>query len=141
MAKATRRTFLKSAVSAAIASPVVAGTKSSGKVVGANDVVCVAVVGMGRGGTHIRMVLETAGFQLAAVCDVDATKLDARVRQLESKGQKVFGKKDFRELLDDRNVDAITIATPNHWHSLMSIMACQAGKDVYVEKPVSHNVW
>lgn len=141
MSKTTRRTFLKTAITAAIASPVVAGTRASARVTGANGDVRVAVVGMGRGETHIRMVLGTDGFQLAALCDVDPARISERVSQLEAEGHKVASTSDFRKLLDDQSIDAITIATPNHWHSLMAILACQAGKDVYVEKPISHNVW
>ena len=141
MPKTTRRTFLKAAAATAFAAPVVAGTRSSARILGANDAVRGAVVGMGRGQTHIRMVLGTDGFELAALCDVDPARLGARVKQLEADGHTVAGVLDFRKLLDDRNIDAITIATPNHWHSPMGIMASQAGKDVYVEKPVSHNVW
>ena len=141
MSKTARRAFLKKAIATAIASPVLAGTRTSAGTVGANDDVRVGVVGMGRGQTHINMLLGTDGFELAAICDVDPAKLESSVKRLEAKGHQVTGKRDFRELLDDKTIDAITIATPNHWHSLMAIMACQAGKDVYVEKPVSHEVW
>ena len=108
---------------------------------GSNDAVHVAVVGMGRGQTHINVTLRTEGLRLAALCDVDPARIAPCVEQLEAAGHKVATTVEFQKLLDDRSIDAISIATPNHWHSLMAILACQAGKDVYLEKPVSHNVW
>jgi len=72
---------------------------------------------------------------------LDQTVLDAAVKKLSDNGDKVTGYRDIRKLLENSDIDAISIATPNHWHSLASIWAVQAGKDVYVEKPVSHNVW
>ena len=140
MGRITRRTFLKTTAAAAFLPPTIAGTRASGKVIGSNDAVHVAVVGMGRGQTHINMTLRTEGLRLAALCDVDPARIAPRVEQLEAAGHKVASTVEFQELLDDRSVDAISIATPNHWHSLMAILACQAGKDVYLEKPISHNV-
>jgi predicted dehydrogenase len=78
---------------------------------------------------------------VVALCDVDADVLDQAVQKFRDNNEKVTAYTDVRALLDDRNVDAVSIATPNHWHALMSVWACQAGKDVYVEKPVSHNIW
>lgn len=141
MSKTTRRTFLKTAMTAAIASPVVAGKCASAGVTNAKGDVRVAVVGLSRGREHMRMVLDTPGLQLAALCDVDPARLALRANQLQAEGHKVATTTDFRKLLEDRNIDAITIATPNHWHSLMAILACQAGKDVFAEKPISQNVW
>jgi predicted dehydrogenase len=71
-----------------------------------------------------------------ALCDVDRTILDRELKQSEALGEKVKGYTDVRKLLDDPEIDVVTFATPNHWHSLGSIWAIQAGKDVYVEKPV-----
>jgi len=82
-----------------------------------------------------------AGVRLTALCDVDMKILDAEVSRLDSVGTKVEGCQDIRRLLESKNVDAISIATPNHWHALAAIWGMQAGKDVYVEKPVSHDVW
>ena len=78
---------------------------------------------------------------MAAVCDVDPAVLGHVVETVGKKGQAVRGFQDVRELLACKDIDAVTIATPNHWHSLAAIWACQAGKDVYVEKPVSHNIF
>jgi predicted dehydrogenase len=76
--------------------------------------------------------------EIAALCDVDEDVLRKRVGEVSAKPQSYV---DVRKLLEDKSIDAISIATPNHWHSLMAILACQAGKDLYVEKPCSHNFW
>jgi predicted dehydrogenase len=113
------------------------------RVRGANEAVRVAVVGInGRGGSHISAFGDMQGVQVAALCDVDRKVLDSMAGAFEKKhGRKVETYVDIRKLLEDKNIDAISIATPNHWHSLATIWACQAGKDVYVEKPCSHNVF
>src|SRR5438105_1620128 len=82
------------------------------------------------------------GSVVAAICDTDESVFGKAAKGLESKtGKAPTYYKDIRKLLEDKSIDAISIATPNHWHSLAAIWAIQAGKDVYVEKPVSHNVW
>jgi predicted dehydrogenase len=112
---------------------------------GANDRLRVAVVGLGgRGQDHVRALHELAkeNVQLAAFCDCDASNLNrsaAAFAKLSGKDVALF--QDLRKLLDDKSIDAVTFATPNHWHSLGTIWACQAGKDVYVEKPGSHNLF
>jgi len=109
---------------------------------GANEAVRVGVVGLrGRGQLHMSMVSSIPGFRLAAVCDVDPAVLGHAVEAVGKKGPAVRGFQDVRQLLACKDIDAVTIATPNHWHSLAAIWACQAGKDVYVEKPVSHNIF
>src|SRR5206468_4137355 len=111
---------------------------------GANDAIRVAVVGFGgRGAEHIREMrgLANKNVRIAALCDVDSKILNAGVESFAKRNEKVERYTDIRRLLENKDVDAITIATPNHWHSLATIWAVQAGKDVYVEKPVSHNVW
>ncbi|MBN2296775.1 MAG: Gfo/Idh/MocA family oxidoreductase [Pirellulales bacterium] len=139
MAGLTRRCLLKSGIASTLFT--VAGTKASGKVVGANDAIRVGVVGMGRGQQHIAAVDKLDGLRLAALCDVDPARLGKEVDNTKRRGGKVLSLNDVRKLLDRNDIDAITVATPNHWHSLMGIWACQAGKDAYIEKPVSHNVW
>ncbi|MBI2480349.1 MAG: Gfo/Idh/MocA family oxidoreductase, partial [Planctomycetia bacterium] len=112
------------------------------RVLGANDDIRVAVVGFrGQGGLHLRMLRELAGVRVVAVCDVDQDVLDRELKQAAGRGEKLVGYTDVRKLLEDKNIDAITTATPDHWHALVTIWACQAGKDVYVEKPISHNLW
>jgi predicted dehydrogenase len=144
MRSMTRRSFLKGAVAAATAFPLVtiAGTKSSGQVVGANDSIRVAVAGIhGRGNDHISELLGQKNVRIVSLIDPDSSLFDSRTKRIaEKSGQEPKCVQDVRKALEDKDIDAITIATPNHWHSLLTIWACQAGKDVYVEKPISHNV-
>ncbi|MEY4941406.1 MAG: hypothetical protein RIQ93_3141 [Verrucomicrobiota bacterium] len=108
----------------------------------ANGDIRIAVAGInGQGGGHVKTYYKMPGTKLVALCDVDSTLLAKRVDESEKAGSKVTAYRDFRKLLDDKTVDSIVMAPPNHWHSLMTIWALQAGKDVYVEKPLSHNVW
>jgi predicted dehydrogenase len=136
-----RRHFIGSSAAAVI----VAGMKAQGKVFGANDRVRVATVGFnGRGGSHIKGFLEMKdeGVEMAGLCDVDANVLANGAKQVEKaagRAPKLF--KDVRELAESKDIDAMTTATPNHWHSLVAILGIQGGKDVYVEKPMSHNIW
>ncbi|MFA4015973.1 MAG: hypothetical protein RUDDFDWM_001074 [Candidatus Fervidibacterota bacterium] len=115
----------------------------SSRVFGANDRIRVAVAGLnGRGGAHIDEFMRIEGVEIAYLVDPDTRTFAKRLKQIEQKGAKPpICVQDIRKVLDDKDVDVIAIATPNHWHSLMTIWACQAGKDVYVEKPCSHNVF
>jgi predicted dehydrogenase len=100
----------------------------------------VAVVGInGRGRSHLSSLAKVPGVRVVALCDADTAVL-AKVKPTVNGGN-VRTYVDLRELLAQKDIDAITIATPNHLHSLQAVWACQAGKDVYVEKPVSHNIW
>jgi predicted dehydrogenase len=111
-------------------------------VLGANDRVRVAIVGLrGRGESHIRGYGALPNVEIAALCDIDDSVMAKRLAEAEKLGCHPKTYTDIRKLLDDKSIDAVSIATPNHWHSLMAIWACQAGKDVYVEKPCSHNLW
>ncbi len=109
----------------------------------ANDTVRVACVGVrGQGNSHIKAYSAMQNVEIAAICDVDESVLDERIGQVEKSGKKKPARfTDIRKLLEDKSIDAISIATPNHWHALMGIWSCQAGKDVYVEKPCSHNIF
>jgi len=113
------------------------------RVRGANDRARIAVVGIrGQGFTHIEGWSGVPNTEVAAVCDVDDNVIRQRVDDMAKRGwpkPKVYT--DVRQLLEDKTIDAVSIATPNHWHSLMGIWACQAGKDAYVEKPCSHAWW
>ena len=136
----TRRQFLSKTTTAVL----VAGTMASGKVFGANNRIRVCTIGFhGQGGSHIKDILGMKDeAEYVALCDVDSEVLERGAKMVESaqgKAPKKF--KDIREALQDKDIDAVTIATPNHWHSLAAIWACQAGKDVYVEKPMSHSIY
>ncbi|HEV2351592.1 MAG TPA: Gfo/Idh/MocA family oxidoreductase [Terriglobia bacterium] len=113
------------------------------RVFGANDRVRVAICGVhGRGMDHVHNYAQLQNVEIAAVCEVDENVLRDRVATMEKHGiPKPKTYVDIRKLLEDKSIDAISIATPNHWHSLMGIWGCQAGKDVYVEKPCCHNLW
>jgi len=113
------------------------------RIFGANDRVRIAVVGLhGQGWAHVRQYSKMADVEIAAVCDVDENVTNQRLGEMEKMGvKKPATFVDLRKLLEDKSIDAISIATPNHWHSLQAIWGCQAGKDVYVEKPMCHNAW
>jgi predicted dehydrogenase len=136
----TRRTFLKS--SALVTASAAFSARSWAQVAGANSDIRVAVIGLhGRGKSHLQSLSKVAGVRLVALCDVDTDVLQKTKAGLGEKGSSVKTYVDLRELLASPDIDAVTIATPNHLHSLQAIWACEAGKDVYVEKPVSHNIW
>jgi len=109
----------------------------------ANNTVRIAIVGCGgRGGSHLREWTTLPNVELVAISDVDQSHMDDFVKRVESAGKKApQAYQDMRKILDDKSIDAISIATPNHWHTLQTIWACQAGKDVYVEKPCTHNIY
>ena len=145
MNKINRRKFLKRSLSTAAGSYLALsshpGLFPSAR--GANNEVRVAVAGIrSRGNGHINQFQKLDGVKVVALCEADKKILAERVKQCKDNfGTTVAGYVDIRELLERKDVDALIIATPNHWHSLMSIYACQAGKHVYVEKPVSHSIW
>jgi predicted dehydrogenase len=120
----------------------IGGTKSSGRVIGANDTVRLAVVGLnGRGGSHVGEFVKMPGVEIVCLVDPDTRTYKKRLDQIQKGGGRAPATaQDIRRVLEDKDLDAISIATPNHWHSLLTIWGCQAGKDVYVEKPCSHNV-
>jgi len=150
MSKSTRREFLKHSLATGSALAVCGFHASAPawgakrRVMGANDRLRIAVAGLnGRGKNHISGWLKQENVEIAYLIDPDAEVLDKSMRNLKDKTEGKFNCKgiaDIREALDDKNLDAISIATPNHWHSLMTIWGAQAGKHVYVEKPMSHDV-
>jgi predicted dehydrogenase len=137
MKRFTRRDFLKSSIPAGVALAL-----PFSRALGANEDIRVAVVGFrGKGAQHIGVFHDLAGVRVVALCDVDKNILDREVKKFSDRNEKVSTYTDVRNMLQDKSIDAVVTAAPNHWHSLITIWACQAGKDVYVEKPVSHNIW
>jgi predicted dehydrogenase len=118
---------------------------------GPSEAVNVAVIGLGsttavggvggRGHQLIGRLRDLSGARIVALCDADQAHLDREVEAARKSGEKVVAYRDPREVFDDKNVDAVVIALPNHWHALATVWACQAGKDVYVEKPFSYDLW
>jgi predicted dehydrogenase len=131
------------AAAGALGNPLLAALAKGTKKADANDTLHVAVVGVhGRGMSHVGGFLnKSLNTVITHVCDCDTAVIGRAMKQVED-AQKAAPKfeQDFRRLLDDKSIDIISIATPNHWHALMAVWAIQAGKHVYVEKPVSHNV-
>ncbi len=145
MRQISRRDILKTAAASTVF-PLftIGGTKASGQVIGANEVVRIGVAGVnGRGGTHIdEFTKKDSKAQVTYLIDPDKSLYPDRTDSVKKRaGNTPKCVADIREALDDKELDAISVATPNHWHSLISIWACQAGKDVYVEKPLSHNLF
>ncbi|MHC4199623.1 MAG: Gfo/Idh/MocA family protein [Planctomycetota bacterium] len=131
----SRRRFLKRSAAAG------AGVLflPTGKVLGANNEVRVAIIGTGgMGGGHMGHFNGRHGAKVVAVSDPDKKRMDEKTRKIK---HKIAKHQDFRKILDMKDVDAVVIATPNHWHAPAAILACQAGKDVYVQKPVAHCIW
>ncbi|NQT36679.1 MAG: Gfo/Idh/MocA family oxidoreductase [Planctomycetes bacterium] len=145
MSSQTRRTFLKHSLAAAGAGTLftVAGTKASGRILGANDTVRLGVAGIhGRGGSHIDAFAGMKGVDVTYLIDPDSRLFPGKTGQVKSRGGNTPKcVQDIREALEDKDLDAVSVATCNHWHALITFWACQAGKDVYVEKPCSHNVF
>jgi predicted dehydrogenase len=137
----SRRDFLKSLAIGAAGIAVGTHARSYASIVGANERVNFAIVGLhGRGYGHLESIRANKNAAVTHVCDVDARELDKFGAAVQEKFQEAPRKfRDFRKLLEDKDVDALTIATPEHWHAHMAVMALQAGKHVYVEKPCSHN--
>jgi predicted dehydrogenase len=144
MTRQTRRTFLKRATAAGIATTfAISGTQASGQIIGANDRIRLGVAGInGRGGSHIDAFAKMGDVDVTYLIDPDSRifeRRSARVRDHGGNTPKCV--QDIRDALDDKSLDAVSVATCNHWHALITFWACQAGKDVYVEKPCSHNVF
>jgi predicted dehydrogenase len=134
MTEQSRRNFLQ-LTAAALAST------SASPLRGANDKVNVAIIGLGgRGRYHMTEYAKLPDARIAVLCDVDQAALERGQAQVEKlTGQKPKGYADMRQVFDDKEVQAVSMPLPNHWHALSTIWACQAGKDVYVEKPACHN--
>ncbi len=150
----TRRNFLKSAAMAGLAAgmPKTAmGGERSSPAAGPSETIRLAVIGMGdtaavggvggRGHQLIGRLQAVPGARIVALCDVDRAHLDREAKPFKDRGEAIATHTDLRRILDDKTIDAVVIALPNHWHALATVWACQAGKDVYIEKPFSHNLW
>ena len=138
----TRREFLDTLAVGAAGLAIGSTAKSYGQIMGSNDRLNFAVIGLnGRAYAHLSALKANKNAaRIAYVCDVDSNILkkfaDATQKEM---GEAPATDKDFRHILEKKDVDAITIATPDHWHAPMAIAGLQAGKNVYVEKPCSHN--
>jgi len=151
----SRRTFLKNAAKGAMAAAIVPSVLNNEirmpevipqQAKGANDRLRIAVLGINsRGKTHIEEIMglsQKAKVEVTVLCDPDMNLLTPLASDFEKKyGKKVEIKQHYMDVFLNPNVDAVTIATPNHWHALLSVKACQAGKDVYLEKPGTHNIY
>ncbi|MDZ7640122.1 MAG: Gfo/Idh/MocA family oxidoreductase [Bryobacterales bacterium] len=133
MSSISRRTFFQGAALAA----------SATQVIGANDRIRVGIVGIGgRGMNHLEYYLRLPDAQIAGLCDVNqAARERAQSAVAKANSAKAGEFNDMRKMFDSKDIDAVSIATPNHWHALSAIWAAEAGKDVYVEKPASHNIY
>src|SRR5262249_48949337 len=128
-----RRQFIQQAAGTALASAA-----SFSRILGANDRVNVALIGCGeRGRVNADLVRQIPGVNIAAVCDVYQPHAAAAQT---SAGTDCQSYSDFRRLLEQKEIDAVLVATPDHWHAAVTVLACQAGKDVYVEKPLAHTI-
>ena len=136
-----RRSFMKSAAGAT--ATLAAAPAINRSILGANDSLRVAVLGVNaRGWAHVTGLQDLDGVEVVTLCDPDQEVLDRRAAEFQEKyGRGIYLEQDLRKVYEDKNIDAVAIATPNHWHALATIWACQAGKDVYVEKPGSHTIW
>jgi predicted dehydrogenase len=139
----SRRKFLKqtgAVVAASALTPFVASDLHAG--ISQNDKIAVALIGCkGMGNYNLTDHLKVEGVECAALCDVDENILNQRAKEitdLTGKAPKLY--KDYRKVLEDKNIDVVIIGTPDHWHCLMAVDACQAGKDVYVEKPLANSI-
>jgi len=136
----TRRNFMKTSLSAVGSVALASGAWS--QIRGSNDDIRIAVVGVRKKGKeHIQDFRKLSGVRVVAICDADTQWLDAEVKKFKDRNIKIDTYVDYRKLLENKNIDAVVLSLPDHWHALMTVWACQAGKDVYVEKPASHNIW
>ncbi|MBI5819115.1 MAG: Gfo/Idh/MocA family oxidoreductase [Verrucomicrobia bacterium] len=139
MTMITRGSFMKQSL---IATAGVSLPWTWARAAGANDTIRVGIIGFGgRGREHISALRKVEGVKIVALCDVDAKILAKGVAEFEKRGEKVTAYNDPRKLMEDKDIDAVSTATPNHWHALLTVWACQAGKDIYVEKPAAHSIW
>jgi len=131
----SRRDFLAQVTGATAGFAVALSASETQQTLGANDRVVVGVIGYGEMGTeNMGSFMKHPGVEIGAVCDVYQPRLE---KGIQDAGGKAKAYHDFRQLLDDKDIDVVIIATPDNWHALQMVMACQAGKDIYVEKPIA----
>ena len=136
----TRRSFMKTSLATIGSLAMTSSTWS--QIRGANDDIRIAIVGVRKkGNEHIQDFRRLSGVRVVAICDADTQWLDAEVKKFKDRNIEVDTYVDYRKLLENKNIDAVVLSVPDHLHALMTVWACQAGKDVYVEKPASHNIW
>jgi len=125
-------------MSAVPMSNVLAGNK----IIGANDKIVVGLIGCkGMGYSNLQTFLSQPGVECAALCDVDQSVLDERTANVEKQqGKKPAQIRDYRKLIENKDIDVVIIGTPDHWHCLPMVEACEAGKDVYCEKPLANSI-
>jgi len=141
-----RRKFIKSSTAAAAGAtiiPLLPGTaNAAARIMGANDKVVFGAIGInGMGMSNVKAFLQQEGVECAALCDVDSNVLEKRgaeTNDLQGKKPDLYG--DYRKLLERKDIDAVIIGTPDHWHCLPMVEACETGKDVYVEKPLANSI-
>jgi len=138
-----RRVFVRSAVGFVAAGSLVMANSAKGQTVrGANEDIRLAIVGLRKKGKeHIEAFRKLRGVRVAALCDCNRQFLDLEAAKFTKRGEQVKSYIDYRKLLEDKDIDVVVVVTPDHWHALMTVWACQAGKDVYVEKPASYSIW
>ena len=140
MGQCTRRGFITRSLTTT--SGLLWASNVRAKVRGANDDIRVAIVGLRKKGKeHIDSFRKLPGVRIVALCDCDTQFLDFETRQFKQRNEAVRTYVDYRKLLDDQDIDAVVLPVPDHWHALMTIWACQAGKDVFIEKPASYSIW
>ena len=151
MTKITRREFVEGTVKAATGAAVwgaASGRRADGAEqtspprVSANDRITVALIGCGsQGRSDLGALLRLREIECAALCDVDDHRLSETAQSVAvERGRKPDTYRDFRKVLERKDVQAVVVATPDHWHALPTVLACQAGKDVYVEKPLATSI-
>jgi predicted dehydrogenase len=127
--------------SLAAAGGALAASMASDRALGAGDDIRLAIVGLRKKGKeHVKAFGNMPGVRIVTLCDCDTQWLDPQVKAFERRGERVKTCTDVRKILDDKDVDAVVVVVPDHWHALMTVWASQAGKDVYVEKPAAHGI-
>ena len=140
MRDCTRRTFMKTSLATVGSLTLTSGAWP--RIRGANDDIRVGIVGVRKKGKeHIQDFRRLSGVRVVAICDADTQWLDIETKKLKDRNLTVETYVDYRKMLENENIDAVVLCVPDHWHALMTIWACQVGKDVYCEKPASHNIW